>query len=99
MVCFPGAKIEAITERVEKIMGPVKGGYVLVHVGINNVERVGTTAIVKKHRQLIRKRKQTWVEQIIMSGILPVMGSRVHGYRNCRRMAINKLVQQLCKEV
>ena len=26
VVCFPGAKIEAITERVEKIVGPGKGG-------------------------------------------------------------------------
>ena len=33
-----------------------------------------------------------------MSGILLVMGSRGQGYRNCRRMAINTLVQQLCSE-
>ena len=38
VVCFPGAKIEAITERVEKIMGPGKGGSVLVHVRTNNAE-------------------------------------------------------------
>ena len=29
VVCFPGAKIEAVTERVEKIMGPGKGGSIL----------------------------------------------------------------------
>ena len=33
-----------------------------------------------------------------MSGILPVMGRRGQGYKNCRRMAINTLVQQLCRE-
>ena len=33
-----------------------------------------------------------------MSGILPVMGSRGQGCRNCRGMAINTLVQQLCRE-
>ena len=33
-----------------------------------------------------------------MSGISPVMGSRRHGYRNWRRMVINMLVQQLCRE-
>ena len=27
VVCFPGAKIKAITERLEKIMGPGKGGF------------------------------------------------------------------------
>ena len=49
VVCFPGAKIKAITERLEKIMGPGKGGSILVHVGTNNAEREGTTA--KKYRQ------------------------------------------------
>ena len=39
VVCFPGVKIEAITERVEKITGPRKGGSILVHIGANNAER------------------------------------------------------------
>ena len=97
VVCLPGVKIEAITERVENIVGSVKGGSVLVHVGTNNVEREGTTAIVRKYRQLVRTLKQTWVEQVILSGILP-MGRRGHKYRNCRGMAINMLVQKLCRE-
>ena len=98
VVCLPGAKIEAITERVKNIVGSGKGGSVLVHVGINNVEREGTTAIVRKYRQLVRTLKQTRVEQVILSGILPVMGRRGHKYRNCRGMAINMLVQKLCRE-
>ena len=98
VVCLPGAKIEAITERVKNIVGSGKGGSVLVHVGTNNVEREGTTAIVRKYRQLVRTLKQTRVEQVILSGILPVMGRRGHTYRNCRGMAINMLVQKLCRE-
>ena len=98
VVCLPGAKIEAITERVKNIVGSGKGGSVLVHVGTNNVEREGTTAIVRKYRQLVRTLKQTRVEQVILSGILPVMGRRGHKYRNCRGMAINMLVQSLCRE-
>ena len=89
---------EAITERVENIVGSGKGGSVLVHVGTNNVERESTTAIVRKYRQLVRTLKQTRVEQVILSGILPVMGRRGHKYRNCRGMAINMLVQKLCME-
>ena len=85
VVCLLGAKIEAITERVKNIVGSGKGGSVLVHVGTNNVEREGTTAIVR-------------VEQVILSGILPVMGRRGHKYQNCRGMAINVLVQKLCRE-
>ena len=44
------------------------------------------------------KLKQTRVEQVILSGILTVMGRRGHKYRNCRGMAINMLVQRLCRE-
>ena len=98
VVCLPGAKIEAITQRVKNIVGSGKGGSVLVHVGTNNVEREGTTAIVRKYRQLVRTLKQTRVEQVILSAILPVMGRRGHKYRNCRGMAINMLVQKLCME-
>ena len=98
VVCLPGAKIEAITQRVKNIVGSGKGGSLLVHVGTNNVEREGTTAIVRKYRQLVRTLKQTRVEQVILSGILPVMGRRGHKYRNCRGMAINMLVQKLCME-
>ena len=36
-VCFPGA-IEAITERVAEILGPGKGGSILVHVETNNAD-------------------------------------------------------------
>ena len=81
VVCLPGTKIEAITDRVENIVGSGKGGSVLVHVGTNNIEREGTTAIVRKYRKLVRTLKQTRVEQVILSGILPVIGRR---YRNCR---------------
>ena len=98
VVCLPGAKIEAITERVENVVGSGKGGSVLVHVGTNNVEREGTTAIVRKYRNLVRTLKQTRVEQVILSGILPVIGRRGHRYRNCRGTAINMLVEKLCRE-
>ena len=98
VVCLPGARIEHVTERVEKIVGRGKGGTILVHVGTNNADKEGTTAIVKKYRDLLKRTKQARVAQIILSGILPVIGSRNQGYRNSRRMSINRLVQQLCKE-
>ena len=48
VVCLPGARIEHVTERVEKIMGRGKGGSLLVHIGTNNADKEGTTAIVDK---------------------------------------------------
>ena len=98
VVCLPGARIEHVTERVEKIMGRGKGGTILVHIGTNNADKEGTTAIVDKYRKLLKKTKEARVEQIILSGILPVFGNRIDGYRNSKRMAINGMVKRLCKE-
>ena len=79
VVCLPGARIEHVTERVEKIMRRGTGGSILVHVGTNNADKVRTTAIVEKYRNLLKKTKQARVGQIILSGILPVFGNRIHG--------------------
>ena len=62
VVCFPGAKTEAITERVDKIMDLGKGRSILVYVGTNNAVREGTTAIVRKDKLLVRTQKQIRVE-------------------------------------
>ena len=98
VVCLPGARIEHVTERVEQIMGRGNGGSILVHVGTNNVDKEGTTAIVEKYRNLLKKTKQASVRQIILSGIVPVFGNRIQGYRNSKRMAVNGMVKRLCKE-
>ena len=98
VVCLPGARIEHVTERIEKIMGRRKGGTILVHVGTNNADKEGTTAIVDKYRKLLKKTKEARVGQIILSGILPVFGNRIDGYRNSKRMAINGMMKRLCQE-
>ena len=98
VVCLPGARIEHVTERVEQIMGRGNGGSILVHIGTNNADKEGTTAIVEKYRNLLKKTKQARVGQIILSGILQVFGNRIHGFRNSKRMAVNGMVKRLCKE-
>ena len=54
--------------------------------------------IVEKYRSLLKKTKQARVGQIILSGILPVFGNTIRGYRNSKRMAVNGMVKRLCKE-
>ena len=76
VVCLPGARIEHVTERVENVLGHGQGGSILVHVGTNNADRDGTTMIVKRYRELVETLKKTRVEQIILSGILPVIRGR-----------------------
>ena len=69
VVCLPGARIEHVTESVEKIMGRGNGVTILVHVGTNTTDKEGTTAIVEKYRKLVKKTKQARLGQIILSGI------------------------------
>ena len=78
---MPGAKIEHVTEIVQRIMGRGNGGTLLVHIGTNDTDKEGTTAIVKKYRNLLKKTKEARVGQLILSGILPVFRSRSQGYR------------------
>ena len=40
-VCLPGARLEHVAERVEKIMGIGKRGTILVHIGTNNADKGG----------------------------------------------------------
>ena len=74
-----------MTERVEQIIGRGNGGSILIHIGTNNTDKKGTTAIVEKYRDLLKKTKQARAGQIIVSGILPVFGNRIQGYRNSKR--------------
>ena len=53
---------------------------------------------VEKYRKLLKKTKQARLGQIILSGILPVSGNRIQGYRNSKRMAVNGMVERLCQE-
>ena len=72
VVCLPGARIEHVTERVEQIMGRGNGGSILVHVGTNNADKEGTTAIVDKYRNRLKETKHarvgtsvTWTDHLI----------------------------------
>ena len=47
---------------------------VLVHIGMNDADKEGTKAILKKFRNLLKKTKEASVGQMILSGILPVFG-------------------------
>ena len=51
------------------------------------------------NRQLTGKLKKTRVEQIMLSGILSVMGGKGATYRNYKRMANKTLVEQMCEDV
>ena len=64
VVCLPGAKIENVTEIVQRIMGRGNEETILVHIGMNNADKEGTTAIVKKYRNLLKK-TNGWTDDLI----------------------------------
>ena len=97
-VCLQGAKIEDIAAKAGHVMGSGTGIAVIVHVGTNKAEKEGTSAIVGKYWRLIKTLKVARVGQIVLSGILPIMGGRCEEYKNCRRMAINTQVPKVCME-
>ena len=94
---FTGSKDRACHRESREDHGKRKGGgpYWYTSGRITRI-RKGTTAIVDKYRKLLKKTKEARVEQIILSGILPVFGNRIDGYRNSKRMAINGMVKRLC---
>ena len=51
VVCLPGARIEHVTDRVEKIMGRGKGGTILVHVGANNADKEGDNGECRQEQE------------------------------------------------
>ena len=79
LICLPGARIGHVTTRVEQIMGRGNGGSTLIHIGTNNTDKEGTTAIVDTYMGLLKKTKQATVGQFIL-------------YRNSKRMAVNGMV-------
>ena len=93
-ICLPGAGIQDVRNRVASVVGPGKGGAVLVHVGTKDVDKKGSEEVMGRYRELVRELKRVRVGQIVLSGILPVRG----GYtRNNRRISINLLLQALCQ--
>ena len=49
-------------------------------------------------RMLVKTLKEAGIGQIVVSGILPVMGGRGEEYWNCRRVAINTHIQKVCMD-
>ena len=91
---FTGSKDRACDRESREDHGKRKGR----NHSTNNADKEGTTAIVDKYRNLLKKTKEARVGQIILSGILLVFGNRIDGYRNSKRMAINGMMKRLCKE-
>ena len=95
--CLPDAKIERVKTTVRKMVVENKLGPIIVHVGMRNITKDGTVGIISKFRELLGNLKKAKVGHILISGILPAMGSNNVGYMNCKRMAFNTQLETLCR--
>ena len=82
---------------VAKVVGPGKGGAVLVHVGTNDVNKNGSYEVMGRYRELVRELKRVWVGQIVLSSVRDSTGE---GWvcQEHRRTSINLKLQALCQE-
>ena len=64
---YQGQNIEDVAEKAGQVLGVGTGGAVLVHVGTNNAEKEGMSAIVGKYRRLVNTlRGIDWTDCIVV---------------------------------
>lgn len=95
-LCYPGSKIEHITERVQNIVsGEGNNPVILTHVGTNNLSKDTSNTMIKKYEGMIDKfRSYCPQAHIVVSGILDRRDNK-----ELRRGVprVNKKLQDLCQ--
>ena len=94
--CYPGAKIDDITDELKVIMEKEKqDSLYIVHVGTNDVKTTSSESLIAKYRQMIStlKEKRT---NFIVSGILPRLNAENQFYN--KAFSTNDRLKSLCSE-
>ena len=79
LACLPGARIEHVTQRVQQIMGRGHGGTILDHIGTNNADKEGTTAIVNTSGTYCRRRSKRRVDRYPYQGFYQCLEAGANG--------------------
>ena len=96
VVCLPGIKNRACDSESRADHGKRKWR---VHTDTHRDEQRRQGSTDSGEVQMPTEEDEaTRVGQIILSGILPVFGNMIRGYRNSKRMPVNGMVRRLCKE-
>jgi len=70
--CLPGARVQDVSQRAESILkGEGTQPEVVVHIGINNMDRKCDEVLQQQFRELRRNLKSR-TSRIVISGLLPV---------------------------
>ena len=80
-ICLPSAGIQDVRNRAASVVGPGKGGTVLVHVGTNDLDKKGSEEVMGRYRELVRELKRVRVGNIVLSGFPPLRGAYTRNNR------------------
>ena len=86
-ICLSEPNIEGIIERETQVMGNGHDddGDQLLSMSTNSAEKDCTTAIIDKSRTLVCTLKELRVGKVMLSGILPIKGSRGKYYKKLEK--------------
>ncbi|XP_059504239.1 uncharacterized protein LOC132209920 isoform X2 [Stegostoma tigrinum] len=94
--CLPGARIQDVTDRVQRILeGEGEDPEVLVHVGTNDFGKKRRSILQRDFRELGRRLKSR-TSRVVISGFLPV--PRVGEGRNREIMDLNVWLRDWCRK-
>ena len=96
-VCFPGAGVNDVAERYERLVkGAARDSVVVLHVGTNDVDRVRSEELVARFRSMLEKVRESG-RRCVVSGILPrcQVGSGWHS----RAIGVNERVRKMCEKM
>ena len=94
--CFPGAKIDRITNSIEEIVNKEKSDSVyIVHVGTNDIKTTNSEELMERYKRLIMTLKAKR-SKFIISGILPRIGAEGQFYN--KAFSTNDRLKSFCSK-
>lgn len=96
-VCLPGAKVNDIVERFDRLVkGCERNAVIVTHVGVNDIQDKRSEALFKSYSSLLEKMKESH-RRCVISGILPRMN--VGKEWLSRAIGMNTWLKGMCERV
>ncbi|KAG0720097.1 hypothetical protein GWK47_031334 [Chionoecetes opilio] len=96
-VCYPGASVQDVTDRLDRLMvGTGKDAVVVVHVGGNDVGKARSEELVTRYKALLEKVKESGRKGVIC-GVIP--REYVGQEWLSRALSLNSKIEELCKDM
>ena len=92
--CLPGTGVQDVVERHRRVVeGTRKEALVVVHVGVNDVDRMRSEELVDRYKKLLREVKESG-RRYIVSRMFPRQGVRVWWLSHA--LGLNERLMRMC---